>query len=93
MPIRFSLVEQSGRRPRFAVIGLFANGEARPVGQIEHRWFRHLQRNGWLATATDGTHRSVHNENWQAAWACGWDGAGNYPFPVPSRYRGLVEAA
>lgn len=89
-PIRYTLVEQRGRRPAYEVIGHFANGETRTIGRIQNRWFRHLQREGWQATASDGTHRSVHSEAWEAACACGWDGAGTYPFPVDPALRGRV---
>ena len=90
MPVRYTLVDQTKRLPAYEVIGHFADGSARPVGRIVNRWIRHLQCRGWVATNSQGDHRSVHGEAWEAAWACGWDGRGMYPFPVSPAHRSLV---
>jgi hypothetical protein len=80
----FVFEDISGRRPRFRVFTQ-TDGVATLVGQVEHKWFRHIRQYGWEATAVDGSHRAVHEEQWQAAWALTWDGKG-YPFPVTRRH-------
>lgn len=56
-------------------------GELGPVvGTIVQKWFPHIERHGWEATASDG-HRGVHGKAWQAAKALVID-LTNYPFPI-----------
>jgi hypothetical protein len=83
----------SRRYEAFEVTGVYADGSERLLGRVEHRFFRHLSVRSdrsdgffWEATAADGSHRAVHEERWQAAWALAWDGIG-YPFPVHPRHR------
>lgn len=61
------------------VHGRRVDGSESLLGQVEHKWFRHLRQHGWEATGLDG-HRGVHEFQWQAALALAWDRKG-YPFP------------
>lgn len=71
----------SRRVPRFRVFD-----GTRLLGEVQYRWYRHIQQFAWEATGADQSHRAVHDERWQAEWALAWDGRG-YPFPVHPRYR------
>ena len=53
------------------------------VGTVKRFFIRHLQMEGWEATASDG-HRGVHHHRWQAAGALVADLTG-YPFPIIKR--------
>jgi len=85
-PIEYLYRDLSHRHPTFEVTGRYSDGSHKVLGRVEYRWFRHLNGSHWEATAADGSHRAVHDERWQAAWALGWNGIG-YPFPVHPRYR------
>jgi len=73
------------KHPRFLVTGRYADGRTKLLGRVEYKWFRHVRQSAWEATGADGSHRAVHEHQWQAVWALNWDGTG-YPFPVATTH-------
>ncbi len=76
MEFRFTRI--AGKKPIYSV----SLGET-VVGMVERFFVRHLQMEGWEATASDG-HRGVHEHRWQAAGALVAD-LTKYPFPIIKR--------
>lgn len=82
---RFHYQRLAGRREIYSVTAERPDGSRVHAGRVEHRWIRHLKMMGWEATATDGTHRAVHNEQWQAAMGLMWDGQNYQTLIHPTR--------